>query len=160
MRRTLLVVMIVVALLLPVSQVYGAQSSGGSNIESQKTAAAVTAVDEHWLQAEVHGDVVWLESMLLPEYRSVSSSGVVSPKAKILSSARKNAGSNGMAIFVAKYMKEHPSASEVVVHGDTAILTFYSKKIGPDKGVKSSDVFVYIGGQWHAIYSMHTALKS
>ncbi|MGH8201393.1 MAG: hypothetical protein ACREVO_13705 [Steroidobacteraceae bacterium] len=35
------------------------------------TAQAVIAVDDHWSQAEVSGDTAWLNSMLLPEYRSI-----------------------------------------------------------------------------------------
>jgi hypothetical protein len=44
----------------------------------------------------------------------------------------------------------------VVVHGDTAVISFYDPTLGPQKGVKSSDVFIYVDGHWHALYSQHT----
>jgi hypothetical protein len=45
----------------------------------------------------------------------------------------------------------------VVLSGDTAILSFYDLKKGPQDGVLSSDIFQYQGGQWHALYSQHAA---
>jgi hypothetical protein len=35
-------------------------------------------------------------------------------------------------------------------------VTFYLKPLGPEKGIMSSDIFVYGDGQWHAAYSQHT----
>jgi hypothetical protein len=46
----------------------------------------------------------------------------------------------------------------VVVHGNIAVVSFYDLSLGPDKGVKSSDVFLYEGGAWHAAYSQHGAV--
>ena len=43
-----------------------------------------------------------------------------------------------------------------VIQGDTAIVTFHLKPLGPEKGIMSSDNFVYRDGEWHAIYSQHT----
>ncbi len=43
-----------------------------------------------------------------------------------------------------------------LIQGNTAILTFYSRTPGAEKGVKSCDIFLYSGGSWHAIYSQHT----
>jgi hypothetical protein len=45
----------------------------------------------------------------------------------------------------------------VVIRGDTAILSFYDPMLGAANGVRSSDVFVYVGGHWHALYSQHSA---
>jgi hypothetical protein len=53
-------------------------------------------------------------------------------------------------------LKAHPSAQSVVIRGDTAILTFYDPKLGPQSGVRSADVFVYENGRWHALYSQHS----
>ena len=154
--------LIAALLLTPFIPVQAASTpEGGSAVdETQKTVSAVTAVDNHWLLAEVHGDVAWLDHMLLPEYRSVGSNGSISPKAKILASARRNQNSDKMARLVAKYMKEHPTGTSVVLKENTAVVTFYSKKIGPKNGIRSSDIFVYINGAWHAIYSQHTAMKT
>ena len=43
-----------------------------------------------------------------------------------------------------------------MLQGDTAILTFYLKPLGAEKGIMSSDIFVYRDGGWHALYSQHT----
>jgi hypothetical protein len=56
-------------------------------------------------------------------------------------------------------MKLHPHGTSVRIDGDTGVVTFYSLKGGPQKGVMSSDLFTYMNGRWHAVYSQHTAVK-
>ena len=126
--------------------------------ETARTAAAVMAVDQHWLEAEIGGDTDWLEQMLLPEYRSVNNKGVATPKADIVAHAAKNRGSDKERKLVEAWLAAHPSRQSVVLRGDTAILTFYDAKLGPKKGVRSSDIFVYEGGRWHALYSQHSGI--
>lgn len=126
--------------------------------ETAKTAAAVMAVDQHWLEAEMSGDTAWLERMLLPGYRSVDSKGVAHSKAVIVAHAAKNRGSDAERRKVEAWLKAHPSGQRVVIRGDTAILSFYDPKLGPLRGVRSSDVFVYEAGHWHALYSQHSAV--
>jgi hypothetical protein len=133
-------------------------SHGGTVDETAKTAAAVMAVDRHWLDAEIDGDTAWLEQMLLPEYRSVNDEGVVAAKADIVAHAAKNRGSDQEKKKVEAWLAAHPSKQGVVLRGDTAILTFYDPELGPQKGVRSSDVFVYEGGRWHALYSQHSGV--
>ncbi len=157
MERLLFAVALVACTAL-MSQADAAQAS--SAIETQKTAAAVIAVDQHWLEAEVHGDVGWLDKMLLPEYRSVGAGGSTSSKEKILQSARRNGRSDAMARYVQQYLKRHPSAAKVTLRGDTAILNFYAQKLGLQNGITSCDIFMYIDGRWHAIYSQHTSVKA
>jgi hypothetical protein len=48
--------------------------------------------------------------------------------------------------------------SSAVIQGDTAVVTFYLKPLGPEKGIMSSDIFTYVDGGWHAIYSQHTTV--
>jgi hypothetical protein len=48
--------------------------------------------------------------------------------------------------------------SSAVIQGDTAVVTFYLKPLGPEKGIMSSDIFTYVDGGWHAIYSQHTSV--
>ena len=122
----------------------------------QKTEAAVIAADERWSQAEASGDVAYIDQLLLPDYRSVNPDGTVHNKSAILSSAKKSIGSNERAVAVEKWRAQHPSGTSVVLHGDTAILTFYLKTLGPVKGIMSCDIFVYSGGHWHALYSQHS----
>lgn len=121
--------------------------------ENAKTAAAVIAVDDHWLQAEVSGDTAWLDAMLLPEYRSISSDGKPADKQKILAGAARNRGSDKMRKQVDAWLKTHPTKTSVVMQGDVAILSFSDPKTGH---VMSSEVFVYRDGGWHAIYSQHS----
>ena len=127
----------------------------GVHDESARSEAAVIAVDQHWMDAELDGDSAWLDTMLLPEYRSVSADGTVHTKAALLAHAAKNRGNDAERRKVEAWLKAHPSAQSVVIRGDTAILTFYDPKLGARNGVRSSDIFVYENGRWHALYSHH-----
>lgn len=118
-----------------------------------RTSAAVIAVDDQWSQAEVHGDTAWLDSMLLPEYRSISADGKVLDKKTLLAHAAKNRGSDRMQKVVAAWQKAHPTRQSVVMRGDVAILSFSDPLTGR---VRSSDIFVYRHGGWHALYSQHS----
>jgi hypothetical protein len=118
--------------------------------------AAVLAVENHWTQSEISGDVAYLDGMLMPGYRSVSSSGVAITKADILAHAVRNGKSNAVKLKVEAYLKAHPQGTAVTLEGDTAIVTFYSKRAGPIKGITSSDTFLYVNGAWRAWYSQHT----
>jgi hypothetical protein len=121
-----------------------------------KTAAAVIAADDGWEKAEESGNVAYVDNLLLPDYRSVNADGSVHDKAAILANAKQNRGSAEHAAKVAKWLAAHPMGTTAVLQGDTAILTFYLKPLGPEKGIMSSDIFVYRDGQWHALYSQHT----
>jgi hypothetical protein len=121
-----------------------------------KTAAAVMAADDGWLKAEETGDTAYIDNLLLPEYRSVNADGSVHDKAAILASTRKNAGSTARSVADQKWLAAHPMGTAALIQGDTAIVTFYLKPLGPEKGIMSSDIFVYRDGEWHAIYSQHT----
>ena len=121
-----------------------------------KTAAAVIAADSGWLKAEETGDTAYIDNLLLPEYRSVNADGSVHDKAAILASAKKNAGSTARRVADEKWLAAHPMGTAALTQGDTAIVTFYLKPLGPDKGIMSSDIFVYRDGESHAIYSQHT----
>jgi hypothetical protein len=134
--------------------------SAASIDETGKTSAAVIAVDQHWLEAELGGDTAWLDDLLLPDYRSVGADGAVHPKAAIMAHAAKNRGNDEERRKVEAWLKTHPSGQSVVIHGDTEILTFYDPKLGAQKGVRSSDIFVYVDGRWHALYSQHSAVST
>ena len=123
--------------------------------ETSHTAAAVIAVDDHWSQAEIHGDTSYLDRLLLPEYRSVSAGGHAIGKADILKGARLVGSSPARQQKIRQYIQTHPFAESVALHGDTAVLTFYSPKLGLQRGISSSDIFVFENGRWHAIYSQH-----
>ncbi|HEY4144785.1 nuclear transport factor 2 family protein [Pinirhizobacter sp.] len=126
----------------------------GAN-EHEQSEAGVRATEDHWSLAEVTGQTEWLESMLMPGYRSVGTDGVAHSKERIVAGAAKNKGSTDGKAKLDAYLKEHPSGTSVVVHGTIAVVSFYDLSLGPDNGVKSSDIFVYEGGAWHAAYSQH-----
>lgn len=121
--------------------------------KTTRTSAAVIAVDDQWSQAEVRGDTAWLDSMLLPEYRSIGVDGEVLDKKTLLAHAAKNRGSDAMRKYVEAWEKAHPSRKSVVMLGDVAILSFSDPRTGR---VRSSDIFVYRDGGWHALYSQHS----
>lgn len=77
------------------------------------------------------------------------------PRAAILAHAAKKRGNDAERRKVEAWLKAHPSAQSVVIRGDTAILIFHDPKLGARNGVRSSDIFVYENGRWHALYSQH-----
>ena len=121
--------------------------------QTARTSAAVIAVDEQWSQAEMHGDTAWLDSMLLPEYRSISADGKILDKKTLLAHAAKNHGSDTMRKYVEAWRKTHPTKESVVMRGDVAILSFSDPRT---ERIRSSDIFVYRDGGWHALYSQHS----
>jgi len=128
--------------------------------ESARSEAAVIAVDQHWLEAELDGDTAWLDDMLLPEYRSVGADGAVHPKSAIVAHAAKNRGSDAERRKVEAWLKAHPSGKSVVIHGDTAILSSTNPAKGAASDVRSSDIFIYAHGRWHALYSQHSGARN
>ena len=126
--------------------------------EAARTKAGVLAVEDHWLRAEGTGDVAWLAQMLLPVYRSVSPDGRVHDRNAIVEGARKNQGSDRAMREIDAYLKAHPADTRVLLEGDLAIVSFYDPPPAPEH-LRSSDVFVYRDGGWHAVYSQHSATK-
>jgi hypothetical protein len=120
--------------------------------ETLKTSAAVIAVDKHWGEAELAGDNAYLDELLLPDYRTVDPTGVAHGKSR---GARKPATPEEQA-KAKNWLATHAIEAKVVISGDTAVLTWYDPSLGPERGVRSSDIFVYQGGQWHALYSQHS----
>lgn len=131
-------------------------AASGKVDETAHTSAAVIAVDHHWLEAETSGDTEWLDGMLMPDYRSIGSDGKVLDKPTLLAHAARNRGSDAMRKKVDAWMKSHPTKESVVIHGDVAILSFSDPKTGR---VRSSDIFVYADGGWHALYSQHARVE-
>ena len=128
--------------------------------EPARSQAEVMALDRHWMDAELDGDTAWLDAMLLPEYRSVGADGGASGKAAIMAHAAGNRGSDEQRRKVEAWLKSHPSGQSVTIRGGTAILTFFDPRLGPQKGVRSADIFVQVDGRWRALYSQHSAFRS
>jgi hypothetical protein len=122
------------------------------------TKDAVITADRAWDDAESSGNADFINALLLPEYRSVSSDGSVHDKAAILASAQKNIGHPERAAAANKWRAAHPSITSVQISRDMAVVTF-SLDRGDSKPVMSCDIFVYREGHWHAIYSQHTEVS-
>ena len=132
-----------------------------TNVEAQATsephtAAAVIAIDHEWSKAEDTGDAKYLNALLLPEYRSISSDGSTHDKATIIADAIRSARTAEGAAKTEKWLAAHPSVPVVEIHGDVAILTFILQRGLDPKPVMSCDIFLYRGGHWRAVYSQHT----
>lgn len=130
------------------------------SIETQPTAAGAIATDQHWSRAEIYGDTVFLNTLLLPGYRSVGHDGVAHSREQIIAGAAKQGRDTVAAIAaVTAYRKAHPYGTQVVLHGNAAVLSFYSPALGAEKGVRSSDILLFEDGRWHALYSQHTDVQ-
>lgn len=139
-------------------------AAANASAAEPKTAAAVLAADDAWGAAEVRGDVDFIDHLLLPEYRSIGPTGKVTTKATIVEHTRKRACSADeqakAQAAVAAWKAAHPSRADVVLVGDTAVLTWILLKPGSDEPISSSDIFLYRDGHWRAIYSQHTSAST
>jgi hypothetical protein len=133
-----------------------ARAQGTKTVLEPHTEAAVIAADDGWGKAEEAGDFTFVNALLLPEYRSISSDGSVHDKAAILASIKKRAGNPGSAASRAQWTAAHPSRTSTAITGDTAILTCTLNRPGSPSAVLSSDIFVYRDGHWRALYSQHS----
>ena len=125
-----------------------------------RTAGAVRAADDAWGMAEVRGDASFVDELLLPEYRSVGPAGAVTTKATIVDHARTRGPSADMAANVAAWRAAHPTRADVVIVGDTAVLTWVLIRPGAGEPVSSCDIFVYRDGRWRALYSQHSVASA
>jgi len=121
-----------------------------------RTAEAVKAADDSWMEAEIRGDGAFLSELLLEGYVSVDPAGRITTKQQIVAGANQRGKSEAFAREVAQWRAAHPSEAAVALFGDTAVLTWNSANPGNATPVHSSDVFVYRDGRWRAVYSQHT----
>ena len=138
--------------------IHAISQAQASTVVEPHTQDAVIAADRAWDDAEFSGNTDYINALLLPEYRSVSSDGSIHDKAAILASAQKNIGHPERAAEADKWRATHPYVTSVQILGDTAVLTF-SLDRGDPKPVMSCDIFVYREGHWHPIYSQHTEVS-
>ena len=130
--------------------------------ERVMSVGAAMAVEAHWGEAENHGEVKYLEKLLLPAYRSVGPTGMVHTRDALLATARARMDPGASAKAVADsaaYVTAHPFRTSIVLAGNTAVVTYYSIRLGPEKGIMGSDVLVFMDGQWHALYSQHSSAQ-
>jgi hypothetical protein len=127
--------------------------------EAEATEAGLRAVVQHWDDAELEGDVAYLEQLMLPGYRSVDAKGESHPRAAILEHAKHNAGSAEARKTRDAFMKAHPTELSVTLRGDLAIVAYFNPVRGLDHSIRGSDVFLYDAKRWHAVYSMHNGAQ-
>jgi len=134
-------------------------ASTSANASEPKTAAAVIAADDGWLKAEVSGDVHFLDRLLLV---SIGTNGAVTPKSKIVAHAAARSAEERAKLkaVIAEWKATHDVRPQVIISGDTAVLTWVMDKPGANDPVSSCDIFVYRAGGWHAIYSQHSTASS
>jgi len=125
-------------------------------IAEPHTATAVIAADEAWSKAEETGDTEYVDALLLPEYRSISSDGKTYGKSAILAHTARDKNNGEGAAKAEQWRASHPYRTSVEINGDVAILSFVQDKGLDPKPVMSCDIFVYRDGRWRAFYSQHT----
>ena len=136
-----------------------ASASAAGPLE-QRMATAVIAADNAWTAAEIRGDAVFVDALLLPEYKSIGADGKVATKAQIVGSTQKRGSHSDFGAQVDAYRATHPTRADVSIAGDSAVLTWVSLVPGRGEPVASCDIFVYRGGRWRALYSQHTSAEA
>ena len=125
-------------------------------ISEPHTASAVIAADEAWSKAEETGDTEYVDALLLPEYRSISSDGKTYGKSAILAHTARDKNNGEGAAKAEQWRASHPYRTSVEINGNVAILSFARDNAPDPKPVMSCDIFVYRDGRWRALYSQHT----
>jgi hypothetical protein len=157
-KRILYAILPIAATLLLLNAPFSTTATAQAASVEPHTKEAVIAADDGWDKAEQTGNVDFLDALLLPNYRSISSDGSTYDKAAIIASARKNVSSGKRAAAEEQWRATHPYLVSVEIAGDTAILTFALNTPDSSKPmpIMSCDIFVYQDSHWRAIYSQHS----
>lgn len=121
-----------------------------------RTPEAVKAADAAWLDAEINGDAKFLEWFLEDGYESIDSTGAILSKVKLIENRRQQGRSEKFAAAVREWREKHPNHAQVMLYGNTAVLTWVTDDPNSKTPVYSCDIFVYRDRHWHAIYSQHS----
>jgi len=124
-----------------------------------RTEAAVLAASDDWLAAERRGDVASLERRLMPQYQDIEPNGRVHPRSALIAHAAnlKDPSTVPAKQLAAEFRKANPVIEEVVMSGDTALISYHSPNPDIRANVRSIDVFAYDTGQWRALVSTHNS---
>jgi hypothetical protein len=140
-------------------------AAGGAPIHAEmmpaepRTEAAVLAASDDWLAAERRGDVASLERRLMPQYQDIEPNGRVHPRSALIAHAAnlKDPSTVPAKQLAAEFRKANPVIEEVVMSGDTALISYHSPNPDIRANVRSIDVFVYDKGAWRALVSTHNS---
>lgn len=131
--------------------------------ETRPDEAGLRATAHHWDLAEADRDVAYLSQLLAPEFRSVGVTGEVTSRAALLEqAARLQRSADARArrrADSAAFVKAHPSAVAVTIHGTVGIVSYYNPARGEAHSIRGADVFVYEARRWHAVHAMHNAAE-
>lgn len=145
-----------VPLALTIAMIASPASAASQGAEPRNEAGVLAASDD-WIAAERMGNVAELNQRLAADYCDVESNGRAHPKAELLAhtAGRKDIWPGTPAEVAAAFHKQHPSIKKVVIHGDTAILSYYPANPNGDAYVLAEDIFAYEHGRWTAVISNH-----
>ena len=118
--------------------------------ETDKTAASVKCVEDHWQAAFIGGDEKFLMQLLSEGYHSYTPAGVGRDRAAIVALAKS---------YAAKHRGEPAPASsgpapDIQLRGDVAVVFWPAA----DHALGSVDAFYWADGRWHAWYSQHAGV--
>lgn len=121
--------------------------------QSNDVAAQLKAIEAKWIEAEVHGDAAYLDSILAPDFTYTSPNAQVLNRAQLME-----------AVKSGKAKLEAGSVSDMTVrvYGDVAVVNgTYTEhdagKAASDEG-RFTDTFVRKNGRWLAV-ATHSSLK-
>jgi len=110
-------------------------------------------LEQQWLDAALKHDTQRLDALLANDFQDVSWQGQLRSKADVMA-----------ATAVPVTTTQTLSELKVRVHGDLGVVTGVNTTEAADKSftvkVRFTDVFVKLGGQWHALSAQETIEKN
>jgi hypothetical protein len=138
-----------------------AAQESGRRPESRDPAGVLAAADD-WIAAERMRNVAALGRRLTNRYRDYDADGRSHSKTELLDHAatRKDIWP-GTADDVARaFHAKYPSRKEVVIEGDTAIISYHPVDPTRSEYVVAEDTFTYQDGMWRGVMSSHFRLDT
>jgi ketosteroid isomerase-like protein len=110
-------------------------------------------LEQQWLDAALRHDTQQLDALLADDFQDVSWQGQLRGKADVMAAS-------AVPVTTTQTLSE----LKVRVHGDMGVVTGVNTTEAADKSftvkVRFTDVFVKLGGQWHALSAQETIEKS
>lgn len=105
------------------------------------------------------GHVADVDARLVADYLDVESNGRPHTKAELIAHTanRKDIWPGTAAEVALAFHRKYPSINKVVIHGNTAILSYYPADTKALPYILAEDIFVYEDGMWKGILSNHFA---
>jgi hypothetical protein len=154
---------LIVGMLLASPAVLAAAPAGSTKTAPAASSQAATApaksdedqlkdLEQEWLDKALQRDNQWLATLLTDDFQDVSWQGQLRSKAEILAAGAAPVTST-----------QTLSDLKARVHGEMGVVTGINTTEAADKSftvkVRFTDVFVKLGGQWHALSAQETIQK-